>query len=228
MFDTLRPETSHGVLSVESLEAYLSDSARDSAHQERLAGMARLGNDWNQRFHRDRQRAIAEGVRDDLVIQRLDEQLRQQIGQILMQEHVALVGEEKSDYLIRNSAGILHWPDEEFVKNAVCLPWDDPRAMPTAFCFQTVIRASASDAASRPSRKRRGDFWDWSHLVGAAYAHAFCCDERTARHLGDARQKLGLPSPIVFRGSDFSGFSEKLMATVSDATTQSSPAPRTH
>ena len=82
--------------------------------------------------------------------------------------------------------------------------------MPTVFSMQTVIRAAAEDAGAQPSGKRQGDFWDWSHLVGAAYADAFCCDYRTARHLGDAREKLGLPPPIVFKDGNFERFGEEL------------------
>lgn len=99
-------------------------------------------------------------------------------------------------------------PDLNECIAAFPLPADTPTRLPFLFVSSLATRAFARTSGRKgglmtkffTGGKRDGDFFDFAHLVGAAYADVFCCDQQTAELLGDARQRLGRLPATVFRG----------------------------
>lgn len=89
--------------------------------------------------------------------------------------------------------------------------------LPYRYLAKRFIRHAAKDVLGRASvesrafDKQRGDFYDISHLVGAAYCDVFTCDQRTADRLGDGRALIGrLPAITAAEGPEY--LSERISA----------------
>lgn len=219
MFDAITPESSPGLLSVTSVGQYMRDAATDESHQRRLKQCADLGNQWAARFAADRKRAASEGLSKAELDDGLDAKMKMHLLELAQLEHQWLVQFEPERYAkVDPIAGLFRFPTNDEVASIPLLPWADPGRMPLVYCFHRVIRSAGAIAARKNGSKyfkgRGGDFWDWSHLVGAAYADGFCCDKRTAEQLGDAREVLGLRPAIVFEGDDYEALAAALLAVV--------------
>ncbi len=218
-FRELNPEAAAEYLATNTIAAFLTAAVADKQHMRRLEEMAALGKSYSQRLFEDRNRARLEKVSKAEIDAQLDRNLLAYITEVARRIHCRIIAAADPNYLVRY--GVLEGPPEfEALRKLVPLPSDAPQLFPTFFLFHRVIRSFAEEIARKANigtgffHKRDGDFFDWSHLVGAAYADAFCCDSLTAKHLGNARTTLGLPEPLVLTKGDKGRLADQILSTV--------------
>lgn len=174
---------------------------------------------WNRQMFADFKRAVDELGADsgDEVRSRLREKLEHALRLRMIKLNQQLVLQHKPGYALRKGE---FWvpPDAEVAQAALSSLDALEKDLPSTACFYEVVwaardiagrKASASSSFfQNPSRK--GDTFDWWHLLGAAYCDVFVCDARTSECLGSIRSRLARAKEVVFRDNDLSKLEQEI------------------
>ncbi|BDG06614.1 hypothetical protein [Anaeromyxobacter oryzae] len=169
----------------------------------RLARFRELSVQSARRLYDDRITGLQQVDRAAME-EELDRKVRANL-QVDVAEAAALLRKDPASGFHRNQSGIFVAPTDAEVAAAVN-GFPDLTVLPFIFLFHRALRAMSFEIIARPStasrafEQQRGDLYDLTHLVGAAYADVFTCDTRTARRLDNGRDLLGRPPPITAVG----------------------------
>jgi hypothetical protein len=109
-------------------------------------------------------------------------------------------------------------PDDAFAQSALTSLDALEKDLPSFVCFYETLW-NAREVAGRKehvgskffrSPNRKGDIFDWWHVLGAAYCDVFVCDARTSDCLADARSRIGRPKEVVLRKGDLAHFATEI------------------
>lgn len=214
-FGAVNVETMNGLLRSATVTGYLDSAIGDSDVASTVERLGRESVAANRQLFRDQKlidRDIANGATKKQVDDRFEARQRAWMETLVREAHSRVLGDP--DYVVR-SGGLFHPPSLEQVLSSVPRLQDFPALFPYAFVTVTAHQRARERAGKKASissksfQKFSGDFADWAHLVGAAYADGFCCDAATAKLIEGARPRLGFSEPIVLK-SDFEALAASL------------------
>lgn len=219
-FGPLPVKTASGMLRAASIASYLRAVFDDESIRQRVETMARESIAQSRRLFVDQkliERDLEAGATAAEIDERLQGKARAFFAEEIRAAHARLLGNPR----FVDAAGNLFVPPsvDTLIAEFPRLE-DEPGLLPHSFVSMAVHRAAALSAGAKQGlrssyfEKRGGDFFDWAHLVGAAYAEGFCCDATTAKHLGKTRARLGLSPPIVFTANDFEALAREIQGVL--------------
>jgi hypothetical protein len=180
-----------------SLAHYIDAIANSERVMQSLGRWRQLSAEGARRFYYDRKHARSQ-VTEEHMTATLDDKLRALLEAEALQAAARLSKLADSGFHVDRGGGLYAPPTGSDVIKALG-GFPDLGVVPYAFLVQRFIRNLADAMLAPPSptsTKHRGDLYDVTHLVGAAYCDVFTCDTRTAQRLDGGREMLDLPSPI--------------------------------